>query len=507
MLSSKFIANSSFLRSLSLVLLFCTLSIVSQDTTTTSNGTEEDAFACVYQTSDETEAIACIGDINTSLMDKDDSNKAIEYVMNKGWWTASNRIIETTAVASVDISTIVHQTASRIRTKLQLLSDALGKVDNAAGIPPAFEWAQSPDSIFLNIKFAHKLDTPATLGCEPIEPIYGTRSVLFKAECKDKRKTFTLNLGLFKEINHELSTWNMASVGRASITLRKLTNATWPRLLSNKNKPGNMHVWWAMKEKYEKELEEWEKKARNNKGNEDNTTTTNTGATPSPAPSTTPEPVPETKNTDSSNESIVDPTLNITGIQSEDSNGTDIDDNNNTNTDDISYFVAKSLKRIARTRQKELDINTEAINKELQLLDSDARLKRKMIDDKARQDKIDIDEKVKAEKQTLEVEVDNKKKEITSRRNAERSNILHRYQDAEKMVRDGNGTPEYLIGTIGGGLHPIPSLLNPDEQSQLQQINAKKELEDRTRAIEEHQKKLEEEKNRLQLGDGKNEEL
>ena len=80
---------------------------------------------------------------------------------------------------------------SRIRARLQALSDALHKTaPGAAGIPPAFEWAQvrmsacrlpfqahctrapfsvptqSPDTVLLNLKFAHKIDTPATLGCE-----------------------------------------------------------------------------------------------------------------------------------------------------------------------------------------------------------------------------------------------------------------------------------------------------------------------------------------------------
>lgn len=46
----------------------------------------------------------------------------------------------------------------------------------------------------------------------------------------------------------------MSSVGRAMLTMKKAVNGTWPRLLKARAKrPGNMHVWWSMKEKYEKE--------------------------------------------------------------------------------------------------------------------------------------------------------------------------------------------------------------------------------------------------------------
>ena len=86
--------------------------------------------------------------------------------MTRGWWAASAKVLEAADAASVDISTAVHQTATKIQKELAHLKDIASKTHSAVatGIPPAFEWAQSPDSLFLNVKFAHKLDTPATLG-------------------------------------------------------------------------------------------------------------------------------------------------------------------------------------------------------------------------------------------------------------------------------------------------------------------------------------------------------
>ena len=71
-------------------------------------------------------------------------------------------------------------------------------------IAPAFEWAQSPDSVVLNVKFAHKLDTPATLGCESDTVKMEPKRLVFSAKCPTKRKIFDLKLDLFESIDHEV---------------------------------------------------------------------------------------------------------------------------------------------------------------------------------------------------------------------------------------------------------------------------------------------------------------
>lgn len=116
---------------------------------------------------------------------------------------------------------------------------------SAAGIPPAFEWAQSPDSVFLNVKFAHKLDTPATLGCALADKdvSLGDRALALRAECKAQKKVFALSLALLRDIVPGECSWSMLSVGRVQLTLRKAENGTWPRLLKSSKKLAHMHVW------------------------------------------------------------------------------------------------------------------------------------------------------------------------------------------------------------------------------------------------------------------------
>ena len=83
-----------------------------------------------------------------------------------------------------------------------------------ASISPAFQWAQSVDTIFIGVKFAHKLDTSATLGVE-VESFDVTDSTLrLVASSKTKGKRFTLELPLFDHVIPDSSTWKMNSVGR-----------------------------------------------------------------------------------------------------------------------------------------------------------------------------------------------------------------------------------------------------------------------------------------------------
>ncbi len=71
-------------------------------------------------------------------------------------------------------------------------------------IPPAFEWAQSVDSVFLNVKFSHKWDTPSTLGCVEEGVNITNSSFVVDVVCKAKGKHFLLSLDVFGELNAEV---------------------------------------------------------------------------------------------------------------------------------------------------------------------------------------------------------------------------------------------------------------------------------------------------------------
>lgn len=78
-------------------------------------------------------------------------------------------------------------------------------------IQPAFQWAQSGNDIFINVKFAHKIDAPATLNVEVSNVSMTENKLVLSAT--DGRKIFTLDLEFLHGINPDESTYSMASVG------------------------------------------------------------------------------------------------------------------------------------------------------------------------------------------------------------------------------------------------------------------------------------------------------
>ena len=115
----------------------------------------------------------------------------------------------------------------------------------------------------MSVKLAHKLDTPATLGCVVTKSTFDRTGVRFRADCEKQRKSFFLTIETLEDLNPENCTWEYNSVGRVTFTLYKQETKSWPRLLKSKTKPGNMHVWWDMKQKLEKEDEKERKRKEN----------------------------------------------------------------------------------------------------------------------------------------------------------------------------------------------------------------------------------------------------
>ena len=64
---------------------------------------------------------------------------------------------------------------------------------------------------------------------------------------------YSLQLQLSDQVLDEAK-FEIQSVGRLAITLKKAQAAKWEQLVQGV-KPGNMVVWWDLVEKYEKELE------------------------------------------------------------------------------------------------------------------------------------------------------------------------------------------------------------------------------------------------------------
>jgi hypothetical protein len=227
----------------------------------------------------------------------------LEACMLRGQWKSSAHLVALSKKKALDVANTVSSVSTQIRRELQTLSDSISS-PVTEGIAPAYEcvaflplppallascpppplfspslsspshaqpalcafplfhaparrWAQSVEQVYLQVKWAHKLDAPATLGCEPSAPIFTERLVTFGAECKEKRKAFALQLPLWGGLDIASCSWGNASVGRAFVTLQKGAAGPWPRLLSGASRPANQHIWWSMKESHADDLEKW----------------------------------------------------------------------------------------------------------------------------------------------------------------------------------------------------------------------------------------------------------
>ena len=172
-------------------------------------------------------------------------------VMEKGWWRVSAHLVSECRARGFKVASPVYKAKSNLNKQLNAITNLLS--GPSAVISPAFQWAQSRDYILINVKFAHKLDTPATLGVESKGGAdINERSLVFEAASKTKNKRFRLDLKLSRAVVPEESEWSMAAVGRATISLKKKHPETaWLRLLdSSQVPPQNMHTWWEMREQH-----------------------------------------------------------------------------------------------------------------------------------------------------------------------------------------------------------------------------------------------------------------
>lgn len=80
---------------------------------------------------------------------------AVGTAMERGMWRLSRKLVSGCAAKSIKVEQQVHRTVTSIRRELAAVTQQL-QGGALSTISPSFQWAQSLDSVFLNVKFAHK---------------------------------------------------------------------------------------------------------------------------------------------------------------------------------------------------------------------------------------------------------------------------------------------------------------------------------------------------------------
>lgn len=342
-------------------------------------------YACVAV--DLSHEEKCIESIPTSIWAPAD---IIVATMRRGLWLCAKEVVEYSQKQDgvLDLRVQFETEQRNIAKEITSLKSVIESSLPMPNVSPAFQWAQSPTEILLNIKFSHKLDAPATLNVEANNvTILSNRLIL---QASDGRKNFNLNLELLKSIVPEESKYDMASVGRMTFTLKKADGpARWARLLKSKKKVAHMHMWWEMQEKYNSEL---------NKINDDD------------------------DDDESSSKSSKENKSKGKASSATSNSTTPTDGDNSTDGSASTESSSEGASAASLALQEKLKKIDEFTKAKLQSAEEAGKKRKAEVDAKAREEKKKIDSDVLAQKQVIEMQAEDEKKAATAEVAAENKN-------------------------------------------------------------------------------------
>lgn len=150
------------------------------------------AFIDDMRTLSDEECVSAVQ--HESFLLNDLTPDALGIAMNRGLWKCAKEFARIANEAQIDLRSVFDLESRIIAKEIGLLKSAIESGRPMNTINPAFQWAQSPTDVFLNVKFAHKLDAPATLNVEAQNVTIDGQSLALRAS--DGRKLFILELEL-----------------------------------------------------------------------------------------------------------------------------------------------------------------------------------------------------------------------------------------------------------------------------------------------------------------------
>ena len=221
----------------------------------------------ISKSSSEKELISQIQKNITELIIEEKSNtetsQCILNLLSSGNYEALEVYLEGLTRNGVKYREKLSKSINQIETNLNMILNKFSfDESDYQKVTPALQWAQSLDSVFLEIKFAHRHDSPGCLEMSDLNINITNSTFELSAYCVlgDVPIKFELNLEMFKGIDDKNSTYESGSVGRYQITFKKEENEYWKQLTKDgveKTNP-NMRMWFEMQAKYEKEIEKFE---------------------------------------------------------------------------------------------------------------------------------------------------------------------------------------------------------------------------------------------------------
>ena len=184
--------------------------------------------------------------------------------LSRNWWRAADLSLS----KAYEMGYPLHGAKASTKSLKDVLDSFTDLLESGYKVlSPAFEWAESPSTIFLSVKFSHRIDAPGCISIADPKVQMGDDYLLLTAFCKDPNFKYraVLNLNLAGKVDTKESKFSLGSVGHMILSLEKKEESVWGNLLTGK-KPINMHVWWEMKEIYEPDVEKLKRRLEKKEG-------------------------------------------------------------------------------------------------------------------------------------------------------------------------------------------------------------------------------------------------
>ena len=155
---------------------------------------QAEGYDILSENSDSTEQ-DCLQLLASDTFDPTTLNaKFVGFAMKRGFWKCAKELSNMANSLRIDVRSVFDMESRTIAKELKEIKSAIESTLPVSTIAPAFQWAQSPTEIFISVKFAHKLDAPATLNVEAETVNITETDLVLKAT--DGRKIFNLNVEL-----------------------------------------------------------------------------------------------------------------------------------------------------------------------------------------------------------------------------------------------------------------------------------------------------------------------
>ena len=194
---------------------------------------------------------------------KDDSQYCIEYLLKTSNYKALEAYVTKLNDEGIKFRETLSNSINSIEKQLKDIYNKYKYTKNEyQKVIPAVQWAQNMTDIFLEVKFSHRHDSPGCLEVNNLNISIYNNTLFLSSDCVlgEIPIFFELNFTCLYDFDKNMSSFELGSVGRYQLRIKKKESKYWDRLLLDENDtPSNLKVWFEMKNKYDEQIRKYEK--------------------------------------------------------------------------------------------------------------------------------------------------------------------------------------------------------------------------------------------------------